>query len=182
MMARLMVIVGATGAQGGSVVEAFLKRDDYKLRGITRNAKSEKAKRLASKGVEMVTADINDEASLVSAFEVSLFTRRDGRTITWRASPCTKGNSESAHLEKRTGPQTLTPINTPPGRIRHIRPDGLLGALRRAGPRRRQGPRGPAGAQPRAGGVADAYARALPLEHTGGRQGGVRRQVHRAAL
>jgi hypothetical protein len=67
-MAKLAVIVGATGGQGSSVVKALLKDPSYKVRGITRNPSSEKGKALSAQGVEVVAADLNDEASLVKAF------------------------------------------------------------------------------------------------------------------
>lgn len=73
-MAKLIVVVGATGAQGESVVSTLLSNPSYKIRGITRNTKSEKAKSLTANGVEMVSADFNDEESLVKAFQVSLTT------------------------------------------------------------------------------------------------------------
>jgi hypothetical protein len=50
------------------VVRAMLKEGGCKIRGITGNANSEKAKGLAVRGVEMVNADLNDEKSLVQAF------------------------------------------------------------------------------------------------------------------
>ena len=68
-MSKLAVIVGATGGQGGSAVSAFLEDKTWKVRGITRKPDSEKAKALAARGVEVVRADLNDEASLVKAFE-----------------------------------------------------------------------------------------------------------------
>jgi hypothetical protein len=67
-MAKLAVIVGATGGQGNSVVRALLKDPSYKIRGITRNPSSEKGKALSAQGVEVASADLNDEASLVKAF------------------------------------------------------------------------------------------------------------------
>ena len=69
-MTPILTVVGATGVQGGSVVDAALKVGGYKVRAITRNADSEKAKALATRGVEVVTADLNDLASLVKAFQV----------------------------------------------------------------------------------------------------------------
>lgn len=69
-MSKLITVVGATGAQGGSVVASALKSGNYKVRGITRNINSEAAKALTAQGVEMVSADANDEASLVKAFKV----------------------------------------------------------------------------------------------------------------
>ncbi|KAJ0115122.1 uncharacterized protein J7T55_001531 [Diaporthe amygdali] len=67
-MSRLIVVVGATGGQGGSVVNAMLADPNYCIRGITRNLESEKAMELTAKGVEMVKADVGDEASLDAAF------------------------------------------------------------------------------------------------------------------
>lgn len=69
-MAKLITVLGATGVQGGSVVASCLKSGDYKVRGVTRNVESAASKALIAKGVEMVKADVNDEASLVKAFEV----------------------------------------------------------------------------------------------------------------
>ncbi|GIJ90513.1 hypothetical protein Asppvi_009469 [Aspergillus pseudoviridinutans] len=66
---KLIVVLGATGGQGNSVVEAFLTEKDYIIRGVTRQPQSEKAQALSKKGVEVVEADNNDEASLVKAFE-----------------------------------------------------------------------------------------------------------------
>jgi len=70
-MSKLITVFGATGNQGGSVVEALLPDKSLRIRGVTRNANSEAAKSLASKGVEVVTADLNDEDSLVKAVEGS---------------------------------------------------------------------------------------------------------------
>jgi uncharacterized protein YbjT (DUF2867 family) len=70
-MSPILTVVGATGVQGGSVVQSVLKSGKYKVRAVTRNTDSEKAKALASQGVEVVTADLNDEESLVKAFHVS---------------------------------------------------------------------------------------------------------------
>jgi uncharacterized protein YbjT (DUF2867 family) len=69
-MKPTLTVVGATGVQGGSVIDSALKVGGYKVRAITRNADSEKAKALAARGVEIVAADLNDMASLVKAFQV----------------------------------------------------------------------------------------------------------------
>ncbi|KAL9071715.1 MAG: hypothetical protein Q9157_005354 [Trypethelium eluteriae] len=69
---ELLVILGATGNQGISVIEHFQKRyPDLKIRGLTRNPSSIASQNLKEKGVEMVVADMNDESSLTKAFEVS---------------------------------------------------------------------------------------------------------------
>jgi uncharacterized protein YbjT (DUF2867 family) len=39
-MKRLIVVVGATGKQGGSVVNALIKSNQWTIRGLTRNVSS----------------------------------------------------------------------------------------------------------------------------------------------
>jgi NmrA-like family len=70
-MAPLLTVVGSTGTQGRSVIEAALKEGKYSIRGLTRNPNSPNAKALAARGVEMVSADLNDAQSLIKAFEGS---------------------------------------------------------------------------------------------------------------
>src|SRR5271163_4828027 len=72
-MSKILTIVGATGTQGLSLINAVLadKSSGYKIRGLTRNPSSEKAKALAARGIEVVAADVNDESSLVKAFQGS---------------------------------------------------------------------------------------------------------------
>ncbi|KAI1501208.1 NmrA-like family protein [Biscogniauxia marginata] len=68
---KVITVFGATGAQGGSVVSTFLSdpklKDNWAVRGTTRDVTKESAKKLAEKGVEVVAADFNDKASLVKA-------------------------------------------------------------------------------------------------------------------
>jgi hypothetical protein len=52
-------IIIKPGAQGGSVVNSLLAAGRYKIRGLTRNPNSDKAKALAAKGVEMVKCDLS---------------------------------------------------------------------------------------------------------------------------
>jgi hypothetical protein len=68
---QLLTVVGGTGTQGRSVIEAALKGDFRKIRALTRNPDSKNPEELATKGVEVVKADLDDEASLVKASEVS---------------------------------------------------------------------------------------------------------------
>merc|ERR1711907_107114 len=60
---KVIVVFGATGAQGGSVVEHLLTDPQFAVRAVTRSVESDKAKALAAKGVEVVQADISDPAS-----------------------------------------------------------------------------------------------------------------------
>jgi hypothetical protein len=65
---KLVVVLGATGGQGNSVIDAFLKDDEYTVRGVTRQTHSAKAQALTKRGVEMVVGDVHDEKSLAQAF------------------------------------------------------------------------------------------------------------------
>jgi len=68
-MSRLAVVTGATGAQGGSVVNALLKDGTWKVRGLTRDPNSEKAKELKQKGVDVVKCDVSNRDEVEHAFK-----------------------------------------------------------------------------------------------------------------
>lgn len=70
---KIVTVVGATGAQGGGLVEAILAdlRGAFRVRAITRKPSSDAARRLISAGVEVVVADLDDVASLERAFSGS---------------------------------------------------------------------------------------------------------------
>ncbi len=70
MSRKLVVVFGATGNQGGSVVASLLKNKNYAVRAVTRNPDSDKAKALAARGAQVVAADLNDYKSVVKALEV----------------------------------------------------------------------------------------------------------------
>ncbi|KAL5337638.1 hypothetical protein BJX70DRAFT_227739 [Aspergillus crustosus] len=67
----LLVVLGATGNQGGSVLSYFLSTSPstYALRGVTRTPTSAKSAALAERGVEIVAASFDDPASLDAAFQ-----------------------------------------------------------------------------------------------------------------
>lgn len=67
-MSKLIVVTGATGMQGSGVIDALSANPDWRIRGLTRDTNSEKAKALVHRGVEMVAATFDDEDSLKSAF------------------------------------------------------------------------------------------------------------------
>ncbi|KAI9034773.1 NmrA/HSCARG family protein, partial [Aspergillus affinis] len=66
---KLIVILGATGNQGGSVAEVFLQEPQWRVRAVTRNPTSTKANALAARGAEVVQADLDSPSTLSSAFE-----------------------------------------------------------------------------------------------------------------
>lgn len=63
----IILVTGATGAQGGSVARALLKSDNFHVRCLTRNPFSDQAMILAAAGAEVVYGDLNDMASLKAA-------------------------------------------------------------------------------------------------------------------
>jgi uncharacterized protein YbjT (DUF2867 family) len=67
---KIIAVTGATGAQGGGLVRAILEDPSggFTARAITRNPGSDAALALAARGVEVVQADLDDEASLRRAF------------------------------------------------------------------------------------------------------------------
>src|ERR1700759_2174339 len=64
----IIVITGATGAQGGSVLRALQATGQFSLRAVTRNPQSNAAQTLANSGVEVVKGDATDAQSMERAF------------------------------------------------------------------------------------------------------------------
>ena len=69
-MVKIIAVTGATGSQGGGVVNVMKSTPGWKVRAVTRNPQSDAAKKLADEGIEVVQADMDDEESLSKAFEV----------------------------------------------------------------------------------------------------------------
>jgi uncharacterized protein YbjT (DUF2867 family) len=67
---KTIAVIGATGAQGGSLARAILADPEgrFTVRAITRKTGSEKARALAAAGAEVVAGDADDPASLERAF------------------------------------------------------------------------------------------------------------------
>ncbi|KAK7991335.1 hypothetical protein PG988_000129 [Apiospora saccharicola] len=66
----LVAVLGATGAQGGSVANRLLADPaTWKVRALTRNPDGDAAATLLAKGAEVIFADVNDAASLGPALE-----------------------------------------------------------------------------------------------------------------
>lgn len=66
--AKLILVTGVTGNQGGAVARALL-HDGYHVRGLTRNPDSDRAIAMAELGVDLVRGDFENVASLDSAIE-----------------------------------------------------------------------------------------------------------------
>lgn len=68
-MSKLLVVFGATGQQGGSIISYALEKlsSEYRVRAITRDPLSKKAQELKEAGAEVVKGDAEDKASLNDA-------------------------------------------------------------------------------------------------------------------
>lgn len=68
---KIIVVFGATGAQGGGLAHAILNDagSEFAVRAVTRDAKSDKAKQLAEKGAEIVIADIDNSDDMKQALD-----------------------------------------------------------------------------------------------------------------
>lgn len=74
-MSRAVLITGATGKQGGSVVNALLKQGtDYEILAVTRDPQSASAQRLAARSpkIKLVAGNLDDAGEIFNkAREVS---------------------------------------------------------------------------------------------------------------
>jgi uncharacterized protein YbjT (DUF2867 family) len=64
---NVVLVTGGTGSQGGATVTHLLAAKKVRVRVLTRNLDSPKAKSLAARGVELVKGDFDDVASLKTA-------------------------------------------------------------------------------------------------------------------
>jgi uncharacterized protein YbjT (DUF2867 family) len=71
MSKKIIVVFGATGAQGGGLVRAILNdpESEFAVRAITRKPDSEEAKAFQAMGAEIVSADIDDKESMKQALQ-----------------------------------------------------------------------------------------------------------------
>lgn len=73
-MSTTVLVVGATGNQGGAVVNQLFAandnvEDEFIVHGLTRDASSEKSQALADRSVTVVEGDLDDKESLRTAVE-----------------------------------------------------------------------------------------------------------------
>jgi uncharacterized protein YbjT (DUF2867 family) len=61
---KIIAVIGATGAQGGSVVDVFLNdpllKQEWTVRAVTRDPSKTKAKKLKEQGAEVVAVSVLD--------------------------------------------------------------------------------------------------------------------------
>jgi uncharacterized protein YbjT (DUF2867 family) len=72
-MSKLITVFGATGNQGGSVIDAILAdaqlSKEFKIRGITRDTSKKSAQDLAKRGVDVVSVSSNHACASFGAQE-----------------------------------------------------------------------------------------------------------------
>ncbi len=68
---KIIVVFGATGAQGGGLARAILNdpNSEFAVRAVTRDTTSDNAKALQAMGAELVQADIDDVESIKKALQ-----------------------------------------------------------------------------------------------------------------
>ncbi|KAM0299872.1 hypothetical protein HYE67_005830 [Fusarium culmorum] len=70
-MSKTLAVVGATGKQGGALINYILNDPDlskqYTIRAIARDVDSEKSKDLKARGIQVVQGDLADQASMKKA-------------------------------------------------------------------------------------------------------------------
>jgi uncharacterized protein YbjT (DUF2867 family) len=64
-----IVVIGATGLQGGAVARALVANGKFDVCGVVRNTNSDEAMELTKLGVELIPADLDDLDSLKLAFK-----------------------------------------------------------------------------------------------------------------
>ncbi|KAF4925687.1 NmrA-like family domain-containing protein 1 [Colletotrichum viniferum] len=103
-MSRALLITGATGKQGGAVINALLARQpsDFLLLAVTRNAKSASAKSLAakSKNIKLVEGDLDATPALFASAKAAA-----GTVPLWGvfSVQALQTNSKNAGLETTQG-------------------------------------------------------------------------------
>jgi len=65
---KTIAVLGALGGQGGSVVNSFFEDGSFKVRGVTRSVDSPASQALVGRGVEMVSGNVKEPATLSQAF------------------------------------------------------------------------------------------------------------------
>ncbi|KAF7298384.1 NmrA domain-containing protein [Mycena kentingensis (nom. inval.)] len=81
---KLILVIGATGAQGQAVIDALLAPpSSYAVRALTRDPQSKQALELAARGVECVTGSFQDFDSVARALEgaYGVWVNTDGFTV-----------------------------------------------------------------------------------------------------
>lgn len=101
---QIILVTGATGNQGGAVARHLLQRGRFKVRALVRDQNKPGAQALQQAGAELITADLNDRASLDRAlqgvygiFSVQVFS--DGLDAEIRQGKLVADAAKTANIE-----------------------------------------------------------------------------------
>lgn len=101
---QIILVTGATGNQGGAVARHLLQRGRFKVRALVRDQNKPAAQALQQVGAELITADLNDRASLDRAlqgvygiFSVQVFS--DGLDAEIRQGKLVADAAKTANIE-----------------------------------------------------------------------------------
>ncbi|OJZ79543.1 hypothetical protein ASPFODRAFT_213248 [Aspergillus luchuensis CBS 106.47] len=130
-MSKLLVVFGATGNQGGSVIRHVLSdptlSKEFKIRGITRDATKPAAKQLFEKGVEVVIGDMGDGDSLAAAvqgahtvFLVTNFWETASKTTEVAQGKAVVDACKAAHVQHLIFSSLINTTKASRGRLSHI--------------------------------------------------------------
>ncbi|KAK6222482.1 nad -binding protein [Colletotrichum tabaci] len=117
-VSKLIVVLGATGNQGGSVVDAFLPQPGWQVRAITRDSSSARSKSLAGRGVEVVEANLNAPETLLSAFEGAraIFSKQRDGSVHFNSTLKPSQKLPFVAPEEDTGPIVKGLVEGEPGK------------------------------------------------------------------
>ena len=111
---KTIAVVGATGRQGGQVVSHLLKQG-WRVRALTRTPESKKAAGLKTLGAEIVKADLEDQASLESAFQNLYGVYHMQPPVMGRIEVEIRQGGNAAEAAKKTGIRHLVYGSAGPG-------------------------------------------------------------------
>lgn len=127
---KTIVVVGATGRQGGAVARHLLKHG-RRVRGLTRKPESKKAAELKALGAEVVKADLEDRSSLESAFENAYGVYNMQAPVPGKMEVEIRQGRIAAEAAKRTGVRHVVYGSAGPG---HTKPESSSGMPNRRSP------------------------------------------------
>ncbi|WWD18262.1 hypothetical protein CI109_102712 [Kwoniella shandongensis] len=130
-MSKILVVVGATGKQGGSVITSILNdpkaKAQFSIRAITRDTSKPAAKALEEKGVETVSADLGDKDSLVKAlqgayavFSVTDFWATMSREIEYQQGKNVADAAKTAGVQHFVWSTLINTSKSTNGKLTHI--------------------------------------------------------------
>jgi uncharacterized protein YbjT (DUF2867 family) len=114
---KRIVVVGATGRQGGQVARHLLNHG-WRVVGLTRKPESKKAGALKTLGVELAQADLEDIPSLEAAFQNAYGLYHMQPPVPGKPDVEIRQGRNAAQAAKRTGVRHVVYGSAGPGRSR----------------------------------------------------------------